>query len=138
MKIILETHRLILREMTREDYPALAAILQDEQTMYAYEGAFTESETQAWLDKNLARYCDDGIGLWAVILKDGGSMIGQAGLTWQEVNGRRVPEVGYLFNRIYWGRATQPKRPLPARSTALTGLDLMKYTQSFATRTLLQ
>ena len=31
-------------------------------------------------------------------------MIGQAGLTWQEVNGRRVPEVGYLFNRVYWGK----------------------------------
>lgn len=103
MKIILETQRLILREMTGEDYPALAAILRDEQTMYAYEGAFTESETQAWIDKNLARYRDDGIGLWAVILKDGGLMIGQAGLTWQDVNGRRVPEVGYLFNRTYWG-----------------------------------
>jgi len=103
MKIILETQRLILREMMQGDYPALAAILQDEQTMYAYEGAFTQSETQAWLDKNLARYRDDGIGLWAVILKDGGSMIGQAGLTWQEVNGRRVAEVGYLFNHVYWG-----------------------------------
>jgi len=90
--------------MMQEDYPALAAILQDEQTMYAYEGAFTESETQAWFDKNLARYRDDGIGLWAVILKDGGPMIGQAGLTWQEVNGRRVPEIGYLFNRVYWGK----------------------------------
>jgi len=103
MKIILETQRLILREMMQGDYPALAAILQDEQTMYAYEGAFTQSETQAWLDKNLARYRDDGIGLWAVILKDGGSMIGQAGLTWQEVNGRRVAEVGYIFNHVYWG-----------------------------------
>ena len=104
MKIILETQRLILREMMQEDYPALAAILQDEQTMYAYEGAFTESETQAWFDKNLARYRDDGIGLWAVILKAGDPMIGQAGLTWQEVNGRRVPEIGYLFNRVYWGK----------------------------------
>lgn len=37
MKIILKTQRLLLREMTRGDYPALAAILQDEQTMYAYE-----------------------------------------------------------------------------------------------------
>ena len=30
MKQILETDRLILREMTQDDYPALAAILQDE------------------------------------------------------------------------------------------------------------
>lgn len=75
----------------------------DEQTMYAYEGAFSELETQMWLDRNLTRYREEDIGLWAVILKDNGRMIGQCGLTWQEVSGRRVPEVGYLLNRAYWG-----------------------------------
>ena len=40
MKTILKTDRLFLREITPDDLPALAAILQDEQTMYAYEGAF--------------------------------------------------------------------------------------------------
>ena len=104
MKIILETQRLLLREMTGDDFSALASILQEELTMYAYEGAFSASATQAWLDKNLTRYREDGVGLWAVVLKESGDMIGQAGLTWQEVNGKRVPEVGYLFNRAYWGK----------------------------------
>ena len=103
MKIILETPRLILREMTQADYPALSMILQDDLTMYAYEGAFDDAETQSWLDKNFARYRDDGVGLWAVILKDSGEMIGNAGLTWQVIEGERVLEVGYLFNRAYWG-----------------------------------
>jgi len=109
MAIILETPHLLLREMKQSDYPALAAILQDDQTMYAYEGAFDDAETGGWLDKNLLRYREDGIGLWAVILKDNGKMIGQAGLTWQDVSGKRVPEVGYLFNRAYWhkGYATE-------------------------------
>ena len=31
MKIILEAERLVLREMTQEDYPTLAAILRGEQ-----------------------------------------------------------------------------------------------------------
>jgi len=100
----LETQRLLLREMTQDDYPALSAILQDEQTMYAYEGAFSDDETQAWLDKNLTRYHEDGIGLWAVVLKESGEMIGQTGLTWQDVSGKHVPEVGYLFNRAFWGK----------------------------------
>lgn len=104
MKMILETSRLTLREMTGEDYPALSAILQDAQTMYAYEGAFDELETQAWLNRNLARYREDGMGLWAMIEKKTGLMIGQAGLTWQELEGRRVPEVGYLLNRTCWKR----------------------------------
>jgi len=109
VKQILETERLILREMTQDDYPALAAILQDEQTMYAYEGVFSDAETQEWLDRNLRRYVEDGFGLWAVVLKSSGDMIGQCGITWQDVEGRRVPEIGYLFNRAYWhnGYATE-------------------------------
>ena len=108
-KVILETTRLILREMTKSDMPDLSAILQDEQTMYAYEGAFNDAETQEWLNRNLNRYQEDGVGLWAVILKDTGAMIGQAGITMQDVEGERVPEVGYLFNRSYWsnGYATE-------------------------------
>ena len=100
--MILETERLILREMTQADYPALAAILQDEQTMYAYEGAFTDEETQAWLNNQLARYKKYGFGLWAVVLKSTGEMIGQCGLTMQPWRDREVLEVGYLFNRAYW------------------------------------
>ena len=37
---ILETERLYLRELCQKDFPALCMILQDEKTMYAYEGAF--------------------------------------------------------------------------------------------------
>jgi RimJ/RimL family protein N-acetyltransferase len=104
MKEIISTPRLDLREMTQEDYSALAAILQDEQTMYAYEGAFSDVETQEWLDKQLKRYKTDGFGLWAVILKSNGAMIGQAGLTWQDTDGKRMIEIGYLFNRTYWSK----------------------------------
>ena len=102
MKIIIETPRLILREMTQEDYPALAAILQDELTMYAYEGAFSDDETQRWLDRALAGYQDYGFWLWAVVLKSTGEMIGDCGITWQDVEGERVPEIGYHFNRAHW------------------------------------
>ncbi|MEN6636278.1 MAG: GNAT family N-acetyltransferase [Clostridiaceae bacterium] len=77
--MILETERLLLREMTQEDYPALAAVLQDREAMFAYEHAFSDAETQAWLDRMLERYRTDGFGLWAVLLKATGEMIGQCG-----------------------------------------------------------
>ena len=76
MKPIMETERLILREMEPSDASALCAILRDEQTMYAYGGAFSQEEAQAWLDKQLNNYRRDGFGLWAVVLKDSGKMIG--------------------------------------------------------------
>lgn len=110
--MILETKRLILREMTQDDLPALQGILQDEETMYAYNGAFDEAETQAWLDRQFSRYAQYGFGLWAVVLKESGGMIGQCGLTMQPWRGDEVLEVGYLFNRAFWhhGYATEAAR----------------------------
>ena len=110
--MILETQRLILREMTQEDLPALRRILQDDETMVAYNGAFDEAETQAWLDRQLARYAQYGFGLWAVVLKQTGEMIGQCGLTMQPWRSDEVLEVGYLFNRAFWhhGYATEAAR----------------------------
>jgi len=102
MKTILETTRLLLREMTQGDYSALAAILQDEQTMYAYEGAFDDAETQGWLDRAISGYKERGFGLWAVVLKSNGEMIGDCGIALTNVEGEYVPEIGYHFNRAYW------------------------------------
>ena len=107
--MILETERLILRQMTQEDYPALCRMLQDPLCMYAYEHAFSDEEAQAWLDRQLKRYREDGFGLWAMVRKDTGEMIGQCGLTWQDAGGERVLEVGYLLQRAHWhhGYATE-------------------------------
>ena len=98
--------------MTQKDLPALRRILQDEETMVAYNGAFDEAETQAWLDRQLARYAQYSFGLWAVVLKQTGEMIGQCGLTMQPWHGDEALEVGYLFNRAFWhhGYATEAAR----------------------------
>lgn len=101
---ILETERLYLREMTSADFGALCAILQDEKAMYAYEGAFTDAEVWAWLERQQARYRKWGFGLWAAVLKETDAMIGQCGLTMQPWKEREVLEIGYLFQRAYWHR----------------------------------
>lgn len=110
--MILETERLHLREMKQSDFGALCRILQDEKTMYAYEGAFSYKEVQEWLDRQLERYRTYGFGLWAVVLKEIGEVIGQCGLTIQPWNGQEVLEIGYLFQRQYWhrGYATEAAR----------------------------
>ncbi len=102
--MIFETDRLYLRKMNQDDYGALCKILQDEETMYAYEGAFSDEEAQAWLERQLSRYRKWGFGLWAVILKETGEMIGQCGLTMQPWKDEEVLEIGYLFRRQYWHR----------------------------------
>ena len=110
-KVILETPRLRLRELTREDYGNLCGILQDGEAMYAYEHAFSPEEVEEWLERQLERYARDGIGLWAVEDKATGEFLGQCGLSWQRVPWQEAPlmEVGYLFLRSRWhnGYATE-------------------------------
>ena len=100
--MILETERLYLRELNETDFDSLCGILQDGETMYAYEGAFSDSEVREWLDRQIARYQKWNFGLWAVILKENGKLIGQCGLTLQPWNNLEVLEIGYLFNKAYW------------------------------------
>ncbi len=100
--MILETERTYLREMNQSDFESLSKILQDEETMYAYNGAFNNEETQEWLDRQIARYHKYGFGLWAVILKETNEMIGQCGLTMQMWKNQKVLEIGYLLQRLYW------------------------------------
>lgn len=100
--MILETSRLALREMTMDDYIEISEILQDKKTMYAYEHAFSDSEVQDWINRQLERYEKYGFGLWAAILKETGKLIGQCGITMQDAGGKEVMEIGYLFNRCFW------------------------------------
>lgn len=100
--MIFETKRLYTREMTISDLNALAKILQDPDVMYAYEHPFSEEETRNWLNRQLDRYKNDGHGLWGLVLKDTGEMIGQCGLTYQKFTGESVLEIGYLLRKDSW------------------------------------
>ena len=124
MKTILETPRLLLREMTTSDLTAICRVLQDEKTMYAYEHAFSDEEAQAWLNNQLRRYREDGFGLWAVVLKESGEIIGQCGITLQDVNGEWVPEVGYLFERAYWHQGFATEAAIACKEYAFNVLGL--------------
>ncbi len=104
MKRILETKRLLLRELEPADFDHLCTILQDAETMTAYEHAFSDEEVGDWLERQRTRYRRDGFGLWAVELRETGAFVGQAGLTLQDAGGRTVTEIGYLFRRDCWHR----------------------------------
>lgn len=121
--MILETERLYLREMVQSDYPALSKILKDGEVMYAYEHAFDDREVQEWLNKQIQRYQDYGVGLWAVILKETDEMIGQCGLTMQEYNDRQVLEVGYLFQKAYWHNGYASEAAIACKDYAFDKLD---------------
>ena len=99
------TQRLRLRRLTADDWKNLASMLQDENVMYAYEHAFSEDEVTQWLERQMVRYeKEDVLCLMAVDMNDEGTFRGQCGLTYQNVNGTIVPEIGYLLKKEFWHR----------------------------------
>ena len=102
MNPMIQTERCILREMQQSDIDDVACILQNPNVMYAYEHTFSTQDVQEWLDRQRLRYQRDGFGLWAVILKSTGQMIGQAGLTYQHYQNKQILEIGYLLKEAYW------------------------------------
>ena len=125
-KKILETERLVLRELVPSDLPAMCRILQDKETMYAYEHAFSDEEAQVWLNNQLRRYREDGFGLWGAVLKESGELIGQCGLTWQQISGGRLLEVGYLFERAHWHKGYATETALACKEYAFSVLGMQE------------
>ena len=93
--MMIETERLLLREMTEDDYEALYKVLADSDIMQHYPYTFDDSRVKGWINKNIERYHIFGFGLWSVCLKETGEMIGDCGLTMQLINGQIKPEIGY-------------------------------------------
>lgn len=104
MKMILETERLFLRELTVDDFDALYEVLADSDIMQHYPYTFDESRVINWINKSIERYEIFGFGLWAVCLKETGEMIGDCGITMQNINGMIKPEIGYHINKRYQRR----------------------------------
>ncbi|MCR5491271.1 MAG: GNAT family N-acetyltransferase [Bacilli bacterium] len=101
MKIILETERLLLREMTDEDFDALKRVISDPETMKYYPEPYNDDGVHRWINWCKASYEKRGFGLWAVIYKPTGEMIGDCGVSMQFIDDEDRPEIGYHLRKDY-------------------------------------
>jgi len=105
MATILETPRLVLREMTDGDLDFVAAMLADPGVMRYYPKCYSRGEAGEWLARQLDRYAGHGYGLWLALEAASGEPVGQVGLTPpREVEGADETELGYLVHRPFWRR----------------------------------
>lgn len=119
---ILETPRLLLREFVPDDADALARILSDPETMRYYPAPYDRPGVEQWIARNCERYRIDGVGLWAVVLKAGGELIGDSGIALQQVEGEPLYEIGYHLRRDFWGQGLATEAAVACRDWAFQHL----------------
>jgi ribosomal-protein-alanine N-acetyltransferase len=112
---ILELDRLILREFSPDDADALARILSDPETMRYYPAPYDRAGVEQWIARNRERYKKDGVGLWAMLLKSTGDLIGDCGITRQDVEGEYLYEIGYHLRHDVWGQGLATEGAIACR-----------------------
>lgn len=100
---ILETKRCILRETVEADVDAFYRIYEEPSITAFMENLFADREEElrytADYRKNMYEFY--GYGIWSVILKETGEVIGRAGLDMRR--GFEEPELGFVIG-VLWQR----------------------------------
>ncbi|MDH3198315.1 MAG: GNAT family N-acetyltransferase [Candidatus Krumholzibacteria bacterium] len=117
-RTLLETRRLVLRELSFEDLDFVAAMLADPAVMRFYPKCHTRAEAREWIARQRDRYARDGHGLWLVHDRTGDQPVGQVGLSLQPIDGVQLPEIGWLLHRPFWGRGLATEAAAAVRDYA--------------------
>ena len=127
--IVTETARLLLRHVDYNDLETFAALFADPEVMRFSLGRKSREETRRWIEGCLEDYRVDrwGYGLWAVILKDTGRVIGFCDLTkFHDIDGQPEVEIGYRFVRSFWGKGYATETVIAVREYAFYRLGMRR------------
>ena len=117
MSTLIETDRLLLRELRADDAPSMFAMDSDPE-VHRYLGnapVVNPAQSQEHIAFIQQQYRENGIGRWAVLEREAGDFVGWSGL-------KLIPdplqpetavyELGYRFLQRHWGRgyATEAAR----------------------------
>ena len=119
---ILQSPRLLLRELNPTDVDALALVLSDPQTMRYYPEPFDRAGVEQWIERNRQRYQTDGVGLWAMEFRETREMIGDCGIIRQQVEDEPLYEIGYHLRRDFWGQGLATEAAVACRDWAFSHL----------------
>jgi ribosomal-protein-alanine N-acetyltransferase len=122
---VIETTRLILRSMTESDLEGMFAVFSDKNVLAAFDLAcFGLEQMERWVGRNLAHQKKHGYGLFSVILKSSGDLIGDCGLEHTDFEGRPCVEIGYDFLSRYWNQGYATEAAGAVRDFAVKELGL--------------
>lgn len=99
---IATTNRLLIREMKVEDLDELYILYEDASMTRFLEPLYEKEEeiefTKAYIKNMYGFY---GYGMWSILDKKSGKLVGRAGLNNREVDGEIQIELGYMIGAAY-------------------------------------
>ena len=129
MSLLIETDRLLIREILGEDEQDMLEMDCDKE-VHRYIGNKPVSsieEIRKVIDFIQAQYLDYGIGRWAVVKKDNKEFIGWTGFKYMEgpINKQSsYYDFGYRFKSKYWRQGYATESALGALKYGLEKLNL--------------
>ena len=101
----MESARLRFRRLRADDYSLVAPILQDAETMYAWEHGFSYEEVIDWIADMLRRYHEDGCGYFAGLDRETGELAALAGPLVEQLDEQTTAiGLGCIVRRDLWGQ----------------------------------
>lgn len=102
--IVLETQRLVLRQLEASDLPAMHRILSDPITMTFWPAPLSLEGARSWIDRQRQSYRDHGFGRYAVISRQDGTLLGDCGIIPSTIDGQPENDLGYIIFHTFWKR----------------------------------
>lgn len=101
---ILQTERCVIRETTTRDVDAFYEIYEEPSITAYMEGLYAEKEQEVNYIKSYIKnvYEFFEYGLWTVVEKQSGKIIGRAGISWREET--ETVELGYVIAKPFQGK----------------------------------
>ena len=107
----IETTRLILRPMRADDLDGLLPVFP----------GFDATQMRSWIDRNLEHQRHHGYGLFTVVLRATGEIIGDCGLE-HMTDDLREAELGYDLRSDVWGQGLATEAATAVKDYARTVL----------------
>lgn len=122
-----ETPRLLLRPMCSDDVEPMLALFGDPRFMAAFDASpFDEAQTRAWVERNLEHQERHGFGLFTIVERSTGEVIGDCGFEVMELEGMVETELGYDLRADRWGQGLATEAASAAIAFADSDLGLRR------------
>lgn len=108
MNSVLETERLLYRPLELNDVAAFFEMNNNPNVnKFLRNPITTKIEAEKYIQKIIEEYAKNGIGRYAVILKQSNKLIGFSGLKYrsqEENNHKNFYDLGYRFHEEFWNK----------------------------------